>query len=471
MSNKKYTVLTCQTEYSLLHSMNRCKNLEKKLDNLGLDSCALTDYGSVSGAVDFSTNIGKRKSILGCKLNITNGNSQGKGEDNKVHYHQTVLAKNKYGWKNLLKLVSKSNEKGRFSDGETRLSLNDMGNNLKHIIGMTGSITSGLANRIIQDGKIIPDYKVIGSRYVSGLSEMFDKGNFFIQVEAITSEISPIYQHLVEAVRDIAQYVDIPIIATPNPHYCDSKDQIDHHVLLAGSLNKSIEEAKELKPEFAPFFNSDQFHIPSYDEMLKCHTEEELSNTNVVSDMCSDYKITRDPNPPEFICPNNMSSEAYLRQICLEGWNEKVKPILNDHPELKEVYAERAKFELGVFKEYNLSSYFLIVRDLLKFCTNKGYLVGPGRGCFLPDTRVKMSDGQYTPISLIEKGDKVIDAFGEEQIVYDTLEYDVDEELLELEFENGKIIRCTKDHKFLTHNRGWVEAQHLTEDDDVAEIT
>lgn len=43
--------------------------------------------------------------------------------------------------------------------------------------------------------------------------------------------------------------------------------------------------------------------------------------------------------------------------------------------------------------------------------------------------------------------------------------------LLELNFdtENGtRTIRCTPNHKFYTHNRGWVCAKDLNEDDDVA---
>jgi DNA polymerase-3 subunit alpha len=96
-------------------------------------------------------------------------------------------------------------------------------------------------------------------------------------------------------------------------------------------------------------------------------------------------------------------------------------------------------------------------------------MTGPGRGCFLPDTRVKMSNGLMKNISDIKIGDKVIDCDGNEQEVYDTLVYDVDEEIMELHF--GEIvIRCTKDHKFLTKNRGWIEAQHLTSNDDIVEV-
>lgn len=40
-------------------------------------------------------------------------------------------------------------------------------------------------------------------------------------------------------------------------------------------------------------------------------------------------------------------------------------------------------------------------------------------------------------------------------------------DLLEIEFENGSVVKLTPDHKVFTENRGWVEAKDLTEEDDV----
>ena len=88
----------------------------------------------------------------------------------------------------------------------------------------------------------------------------------------------------------------------------------------------------------------------------------------------------------------------------------------------------------------------------------------------MPGSRVKMADGMYVPIDTIEIGDKVIDAFGDERKVIDTLEYDIQEEIIELKFDDGRVIECTLDHEILTENRGWVEAKNLTEEDDIVDI-
>lgn len=81
-----------------------------------------------------------------------------------------------------------------------------------------------------------------------------------------------------------------------------------------------------------------------------------------------------------------------------------------------------------------------------------------------------MADGMHAPIGTVKVGDVIKDAYGVDQMVTQIFRYQVDEELLELEFDDGKKISCTKEHKFLTKNRGWIEAQQLTEDDDLVEV-
>lgn len=114
--------------------------------------------------------------------------------------------------------------------------------------------------------------------------------------------------------------------------------------------------------------------------------------------------------------------------------------------------------------------YFLVVWEIIRFCEQNNIATGPGRGCFVTGTRVKMSDGLYCPIDMIQIGEEVIDAFGNKQKVIDTLEYNIDEEIVELEFENNIKIKCTKEHEFLTKNRSWVKAIDLNEEDDIITI-
>lgn len=166
--------------------------------------------------------------------------------------------------------------------------------------------------------------------------------------------------------------------------------------------------------------------------------------------------------PNEKLIPKDVTSFNHLVTLCKDGLRKRK---LDDRQE----YIDRLKEELGVIKVMKNADYFISYQKIMELA-RRVCLVGPGRGCFVPETRVLTADGMYAPISTIKPGDSVKDANGDNQFVTQVFRYQVDEELFELEFDNGKKIRCTKDHKFLTKNRGWVEAQHLTEEDDLQEV-
>ena len=139
-------------------------------------------------------------------------------------------------------------------------------------------------------------------------------------------------------------------------------------------------------------------------------------------------------------------------------------------PEKEREYYERLQYELDVIEDKKALDYFLVYWELIRDYKSKGHTIGPGRGCFYPGSRVMMSDGMFAPIETVEVGDEVFDAYGDIRKVINTLEYDIEEDTIELEFENGIRIKCTLDHEILTDNRGWVQAKDLTEEDEVSEI-
>ena len=108
------------------------------------------------------------------------------------------------------------------------------------------------------------------------------------------------------------------------------------------------------------------------------HTQEEIENTNNLSDLCEYYDITNKPMLPPFTCPDNFQPDEYLRQLCRNGWRDK---IANNIPkEDQENYVNRIKYELDILQGAGLSSYFLIVGDIVDMVRRSGWLPGPGRG-------------------------------------------------------------------------------------------
>jgi len=384
-----YTPLHVHSEYSLLDGLSKCEDIVKRIQEIGSDACALTDHGSISGAIDFSQQMrgAGLKPILGCEFYVCYEEATQKNNGNKKLSHQVVIAKNLQGWKDLLNLVSISNRKDIFYY-KPRIDMDILAQvaSSKNLVSFSGHLGSTLANAISsEDGKLDPDWMKKGTRAARNLEIMFGKGNFFIEIQLIDSKINKQAGIFANVLRQIAKACNIPCVATPDAHYCRREDAEDQRILLCTYFKKSISQIqRDLKKEnpnksLSTFFNSNNYHIPSFDDMQVFHTPEEMANSKLISDMCENYNIIRPPEPPQFSCPDGMSPAEYLRKLNREGWSRKMSHITKDHEHFNK-YGERVNHELDVFTGIGLSSYFLIVDDILKFVRSRGYITGPGRG-------------------------------------------------------------------------------------------
>lgn len=387
----KYTPLHVHSEYSLLDGLSKTIQIASRIKEIGSNACAITDHGTVSGAVDFVKTMKDNglKPILGCEFYFCFGESTDKDPNNSKLLHQVILAKNLEGWKEILKLVALSNHPDRFYK-KPRLSLQDVGFNIssKNLVTFSGHLGSILQYKMMDEteNRLSPDWLKEGCQWARYLEELYGKGNFFIEIQMIDSDRNPLAKQIAQCLRKVSEVTGIPCVATPDAHYARREDAEDQRVLLSTYLKKSVSEIlRDIKQgenvTLSCFFESNNFYIPSYEDMKQWHTDEELDNTNKISDMCEDYSILSNPNPPRFDCPGGMSPDDYLRKLCRDGWKKKMGHItMENDPEKFQLYGERVNKELKVFIDRGLSSYFLIVRDIIKFCHNKGYITGPGRG-------------------------------------------------------------------------------------------
>ncbi len=372
---KKYTPLHCHSHFSLLDGLAQPEQMAARIEAIDADSCALTDHGSVSGVVQFSKAMrdAGKKPILGCELYISKLDASVKKPENSKMSHLPVLCKNYKGWMKLIKITSASNHPDHFYR-RPRLSFEQLKEYLDgNIIGFSGHLGSCLANMLISSGMDA------GVRLALEMQEAFGKGNFYLETQLYLADYEPLQRKVTEMVREVGRRTGIPVIATPDAHYATQDQAPDQNILLCRGMGTNLRNGK--KPEFQLncFFNSDRFHIPSYEEMIEYgHTEEELANTLELDAKIEDFKITRKPILPPFPCPNGMDSNLYLRQLCREGWAKLIAGKVPEHKHQE--YADRVKKELDIFEGADLSGYFLICQDIVNFVRDKGWLAGPGRG-------------------------------------------------------------------------------------------
>jgi DNA polymerase-3 subunit alpha len=320
------------------------------------------------------------KPILGCEIYVCKSDSTIKNKENGDLSHFILLAKNLQGWKTLVNIISESNLEENFYH-KPRLNIERLANFLDgNILGFCGHLGSTIADRLQETKDSI---EKTGRDFIDQMKEFFGKDNFFLEAQLMDREYSNEQIEMTEHIRRLGRITNTKVICTPDAHYCRKEDAIDQRILLCNNLKTTLIDInkKILNNEKVPmecFFKSENFHILSPEEINELHTEEEIDNTNLVNEMCEDYDILSKPLLPEFECPKGYDPDEYLRQLCRNGWKEKIENHIpkEDHDK----YVERIKYELEILQGAGLSSYFLIVQDIVNYVRTNSWLPGPGRG-------------------------------------------------------------------------------------------
>lgn len=379
-----YIPLHCHSMFSLLDGLSKPEQMAERCKEIDASACALTDHGNIAGAVKFylaMKNAGI-KPILGCELYICDNDPSIQEKENRNLSHFIVLAQNFQGWKDLIRIVSESNKPENYYH-KPRLDLKTLAKlNSGNLIAIVGHLGSTLADAILDGYALKENWKESGVSLINYLKEIFhDK--VFLETQLMDKDNLPVQNILTEAIRELAKITNTKTICTPDAHYCKREDAIDQRILLCNNLKTTFPEIsrKISNDEDVPlscFFTSDNYHIPSQEEMKSWHTEEEILNTNYVCSLIEEYDILSKPRLPPFSCPDGFDQDEYLRELCRHGWREKIANVVPK--EEQQPYLDRIKYELEVLQGAGLSSYFLIVQDIVNYVRNNGWLPGPGRG-------------------------------------------------------------------------------------------
>jgi DNA polymerase-3 subunit alpha len=420
---KNWTPLNCHSHYSILDALSKSTKIAERCSKLGYKSCAITDHGNIAGSIGFAKALkevcvcgqqkimhednGKGKCrlkngcqeyrknsikpIIGCELNIPGNSSTS---------YLCVLAKNLQGWKDLIKIVSLSNTPESYKKfNSPTISLEDLSHIVKkgNIIGYGGALGSQIANSIFENpdlayvaqsydlakGLVSKDWEKRLTSIIGQNIDIFGKDNFFLSVNMLDCKTTPASEIVGKAIRYVCKKNGWRKISVSDSHYSEREDAGDQRVQICSKLDSSLSELsdkieKKNQPELKKFIRSNNYHIPTIEELGLVFEEDEIQNTILVDEMCELYDFTSAPILPEFKCPNNLTPDEYLRELCIRGW-EKVWKNKVDKNRIAE-YGNRIKMELQVFKDAGLASYFLIVQDYCSYAKNRGMLMSPGRG-------------------------------------------------------------------------------------------
>ncbi len=358
----KFVHLHIHSEFSLLDGANRIKDLPVRAKELGMDAIAITDHGSMFGAIDFykACKANEVKPIIGCEVYVAPRSRHDKDPNIDGKYsHLILLAKNNEGYKNLAKLVSIGYTEGFYYKPRIDHEVLEM---YHEGLVCCSACLAGEVNQAILAGDI-EKAKEVALWFKSIFGE-----DYYLEIQhnGIKEQVLA-NQKLIELSREL----DIPLVATNDAHYLKREDAYNHEVLLCIQTGKRMSDLDRMK------FDTDELYVKSPEEMEDFfkNVPDAIENTVKIAEKCNvefEFGHTILPNydvPTEF-----KTHYDYIEKLTMDGLQERYgSPI---PPEI----LERAKYELNVINKMGYVDYFLIVWDYIHFARTHNIPVGPGRG-------------------------------------------------------------------------------------------
>ncbi len=374
----EFVHLHLHSDYSILDGACPVKGVIECASGFGMKAVAVTDHGSMGGALEFYQALNKAgiKPIIGCEAYLSPTTRFDKDQNNPdiKGYHIVLLAEDFEGYQNLCRLVSKAELEGLYY--KPRIDKELLSKLGKGIIGLSACLKGELAVEILRDN-------VKGAK--KALQEYLDilgRKNFYIELmDHGIAEQRKVNRELVLLAREF----DVPLVATNDVHYLRKEHAQSHDLLLCIQTHATENEPGRLR------FTGDQFYFRSPAEMMSLFEEvpEACSNTLAVAERCNvAIPLNTDKNKvnhyPVYKLDSGTGLREYLRGICLAamqeryGFDPRQEGIALD--EAQKAILDRMDYEISVIDKSGYVSYFLIVWDFLKHAREQGIAVGPGRG-------------------------------------------------------------------------------------------
>jgi DNA polymerase III subunit alpha len=360
--------LHLHTQFSLLDGANQIEPLVQQIKGYGQPAVAMTDHGNMFGAIEFyrkAKEIGV-KPIIGCEAYMALGSRHAKKDSGLAHndyYHLILLARNRAGYQNLIKLVSKAYLEGFYY--KPRMDKELLKEHHEGLIALSGCLSGEIPYLIGQKD-------MAGALAVAGeFQEIFGKEHFYLEVQANGLD----HQRIANAgLMEIHRKLAIPLAGTNDCHYLKKEDARPHELMLCLQTGKTLSDPARMK------FDTDQLYVKSTEEIAPAFAEfpGAVSNTCRIADHCELELTLNKTHLPQYKAPEGYTRESYVEHLAVEGLRSRLAERPSTIPGA--VYEQRLREELLVICSMGFAGYFLIVWDIIRFARSRGIPVGPGRG-------------------------------------------------------------------------------------------
>ena len=380
-----YVHLHNHTHYSVLDGLQKVPEMLDRVKSLGMQAVAITDHGTLSGAIEFYKEAKARdiKPIIGMETYMAPRALTDKDPvKDKFRYHLILLAMDNTGYKNLMKLSTTANLDGYYY--KPRIDHDLLKKYSEGIICLSGCIGGEVGEHLRndQDAKAYEAARwhkeVFGDRYYI---EIQDHGH-------------PDHTHKWdEQVRvnkkllKLAQELDIKVVVTCDAHYASGADKDAHEILLCVQTGAFLSD-------------QDRFSLKEFDLYVEDPTEvikrwgaehpDVVATTKQIADRCNVELDLGGILIPKFPVPEGETEKTLLDQLVFQGLAERYNNTDRDEAKkmsiddvrkiLEPKVLERTDYELSVIDGMGFNGYMLIVQDFINWGKDQGIIFGPGRG-------------------------------------------------------------------------------------------
>lgn len=452
------------TDFSCLDGFGLISEYTKKAADNNVPFFAVTDHGMGAAFPKMIEECQKNNitPIFGCEFYVNNFHhlvpefstlSDEMKKKVRKNNHLVLIANSNKGYENLVKLISNSWIDGfYYKPRVTWESIKEYSEGLTCSSACLGSELS----QYVLNGDMKNAYR-IASEY----KELWPE-DYYIELQMIKmKEQDVVNLGLIKIAKDL----NIPTVITNDVHYCEKEDFYNHRLQLLINSRGTINNPGDFE------FHTDQLWYKTeqeLDELWKSDYsnnipyeiyEQSKRNTLIICQKCN-VEIDTSPKFPVIEDANSK-----MLSQCLEVLDKK---------KLRQnlTYMERLAHEYKVITDKEYSSYFMLVKQVIDWAKSEGWSVGPGRGCFLPDSIVQCYE-EKKEIQNIQVGDLVLSHSKKYNKVLDKFVYDIDEEIIDIVTEDGRNISCTLDHEIFIRKNDkyeWIQAQYLETGDEILDL-
>ncbi|MBL7543754.1 MAG: DNA polymerase III subunit alpha [Bdellovibrionaceae bacterium] len=370
--------LHTHSEYSLLEATPRVKQIAKKAAEMGMKAVALTDNGSMFGAIEFyfACKDNNVNPILGLDAYVCENRFEKKADRDAFMGPRRLvfLAQNIEGYRNLCQLSSIGYQEGFY--WKPRIDYEVLNKYSEHLICLSGGNRGEITDTFLKEGAEAAEAKAVRLKEIFG-------SRFYIELSrTVHVRGSAVDSFLIE----LAQKLEIPLVAANDVYYLNQEDQVAQEVLICIGTNRTLQD--EARFRLGP--NEFYFKAPHVMHDLFSDVPEAIANTLVIADSINIKFNLKDANGkaiyhlPTFPTEAGRSLKEEIAARSFEGLRlrfdeakERGEPVaVEQEPD----YEKRLNYELSVIDKMGFNGYFLIVQDFINWAKNNNIPVGPGRG-------------------------------------------------------------------------------------------